>query len=77
MLRPVDRHGNVGDRRITDRGVALVVKQRAELATAAATAGVHERVIAQTTGHKSMSVLGRYIREGNLFNENAATAVGL
>jgi hypothetical protein len=34
-------------------------------------------VIAQTTGHKSMTVLRRYIREGNLFNENAAAAVGL
>lgn len=94
VFRPVDRHGNIGDGRITDRGVALVVKRRAEsagmdpvevsghslragLATAAAAAGVPERVIAQTTGHKSMTVLRRYIREGNLFNENAAAAVGL
>ena len=30
-----------------------------------------------TTGHKSMTVLRRYIREENLFNENAAAAVGL
>jgi integrase len=50
---------------------------RAGLATAAASAGVQERVIAQTTGHKSMTVLRRYIREGNLFTENAASAVGL
>jgi site-specific recombinase XerD len=94
VFRPVDRHGNIGDARITDRGVALVVKRRAELAgmdpsevsghslraglaTAAAAAGVQERVIAATTGHKSMTVLRRYIREGNLFNENAASAVGL
>jgi site-specific recombinase XerD len=94
VFRPVDRHGNVGDERITDRGGALVVKRRAKdaginpsevsghslragLATAAASAGVQERVIAQTTGHKSMTVLRRYIREGNLFNENAAAAVGL
>jgi hypothetical protein len=34
-------------------------------------------MIAATTGHKSMTVLRRYIREGNLFNENAASAVGL
>jgi hypothetical protein len=34
-------------------------------------------VIPATTGHKSMTVLRRYIREGNLFNENAASAVGL
>jgi site-specific recombinase XerD len=94
VFRPVDRHGNIGDARITDRGVALVVKRRAKdagmdpsevsghslragLATAAASAGVQERVIAQTTGHKSMTVLRRYIREGSLFNENAASAVGL
>jgi integrase len=90
----VDRHGNFGSDRITDRGVALAVKRHAEmagmdpsevsghslragLATAAAAAGVQERVIAQTTAHKSMTVLRRYIREGNLFTENAASAVGL
>ena len=28
-------------------------------------------VIAQTTGHKSMTVLRRYIQEGNLLNEYA------
>jgi hypothetical protein len=49
---------------------------RAGLATAAST-GVQERVIAATTGRKSMTVLRRYIREGNLFNQNAASAVGL
>lgn len=32
MFRPVDRYGNMGDARITDRGVALVVKGRAEMA---------------------------------------------
>ena len=94
VFRPVDRHGNVRGARITDRGVALVVKRRAELAgmdpsqvsghslraglaTAAAAAGIPERVIAQTTGHKSMTVLRRYIREGDMFRENAAAAVGL
>jgi integrase len=50
---------------------------RAGLATAAAAAGVQERIIAQTTGHKSMTVLRRYIREGDMFRENAAAAVGL
>lgn len=52
---------------------------RAGLATAAAGAGVSERVIAQQTGHKSMVVLRRYIRAGTLFapGENAAAAIGL
>jgi hypothetical protein len=38
---------------------------------------VAERVIALQTGHKSMAVLRRYIREGWLFRENAAARVGL
>ena len=50
---------------------------RAGLATAAAEAGVPERVIAATTGHKGTAMLRRYIREGSLFRENAASAVGL
>jgi integrase len=50
---------------------------RAGLATTAAAAGVEERVIAQQTGHKSMTVLRRYIRHGELFRQNAAAAVGL
>jgi integrase len=50
---------------------------RAGLATSAAPAGVPERVIAEQTGHKGTSMLRRYIREGSLFRENAASAVGL
>lgn len=50
---------------------------RAGLATAAAEAGVSERVIMQQTRHKSLTTLRRYIREGTLFRENAAAEVGL
>jgi len=50
---------------------------RAGLATSAAAAGVSERVIAATTGHKGTAMLRKYIREGSLFRENAAAAVGL
>ncbi|NTU85099.1 MAG: site-specific integrase [Chloroflexales bacterium] len=50
---------------------------RAGLATAAAQAGVSERVIMRQTGHKSLPVLRRYIRDGSLFRENAAAQVGL
>ena len=94
LFRGIDRHGNVAAGRLSDRGVALIVKRRAErtgidpdtvsghslragLATAAAAAGVSERAIAATTGHKSMTVLRGYIRDGSLFTENAAAAVGL
>ena len=50
---------------------------RAGLATSAAAAGVPERVIAEQTGHKGTAMLRRYIRQGSLFRENAASAVGL
>jgi len=50
---------------------------RAGLATSAAAAGASERTIAQQTGHKSMVILRRYIRDGNLFRDNAAAVVGL
>jgi integrase len=50
---------------------------RAGLATSAAAAGVPERVIAEQTGHKGTVMLRRYIRQGSLFRENAASAVGL
>jgi site-specific recombinase XerD len=50
---------------------------RAGLASSAAAAEVPERVIAQQTGHKSMTVLRRDIRTGSLFRENAAARVGL
>jgi integrase len=50
---------------------------RAGLATSAAAAGVSERVIMQQTGHRSVRMVRRYIREGSLFRENAAAKVGL
>jgi len=50
---------------------------RAGLATAAAMADVSERSIMAQTGHKSLPVVRRYIRDGSLFHRNAAAAVGL
>jgi integrase len=52
---------------------------RAGLATSAAAAGASERAIANQTGHRSMTILRRYIRDGNLFRpeNNAAAIVGL
>ena len=31
----------------------------------------------ESTGHKSLTMVRRYIREGSLFRENAATKLGL
>jgi integrase len=50
---------------------------RAGLATQAAMSGASERSIQNQTGHKSLKVLRTYIRDGNLFRENAAKKTGL
>jgi integrase len=50
---------------------------RAGLATSAAAAGISERAIMAQTGHKSLPMVRRYIRDGSLFNDNAAAGVGL
>ena len=48
---------------------------RAGLATSAAQAGVSSFKIRQQTGHASDAMLGRYVRDGELFTGNAAGAV--
>ena len=50
---------------------------RAGLATSAAMAGVSERSIMAQTGHRSVQMVRRYIRDGSLFRENAAAGIGL
>lgn len=94
LFRPVNRHGQVGARRLSDKAVALIVKRaaaaagfdpsrfaghslRAGLATAASAAGKSERAIMEQTGHRSVTMVRRYIRDGSLFRENAAAGIGL
>ena len=48
---------------------------RAGLATSAAQAGVSAWKIRQQTGHASDAMLARYIRDGELFTDNAAGAL--
>jgi integrase len=50
---------------------------RAGLATSAAAAGKSERAIMNQTGHRSVVTVRRYIRDGDLFRENAAGGIGL
>ncbi len=50
---------------------------RSGLITAAAKAGVPERIIMKQSGHKHLPTLRGYIREGSLFTENASAKVGL
>lgn len=94
IFKPVDRFGRIQDHRLSDKGVARLVKHhaaaidldpkryaghslRAGLATSAAAAGVGDREIMRQTGHRSIAMVNRYVREGNLFRNNAAGAVGL
>ena len=51
---------------------------RTGLATSASKiAGVDERIIMKQTRHKSEAMVRRYIRDGNLFNQNVSGMVGL
>jgi integrase len=50
---------------------------RSGLATQAAINGATERSIMAQTGHKSVVMVRRYIRDGSLFRDNAAAQLGL
>ena len=50
---------------------------RSGLASSAAAAGASERSIMNQTGHRSVGMVRRYIKDGSLFRENAAAVVGL
>ncbi len=50
---------------------------RAGFATTAAAAGKSERAIMKQTGHKSLPMVRRYIREGSLFRDNATDGIVL
>lgn len=47
------------------------------LPTSIAAAGAFERSIMNQTGHASLPMMRRYIKEGSLFLENRAAVVGL
>jgi integrase len=48
---------------------------RSGFATSAAKAGKSERSIMNQTGHRSVAMVRRYIRQGSLFNDNAAAGL--
>jgi site-specific recombinase XerD len=50
---------------------------RAGFVTSAARAGESERRIMRTTGHKSVEMVLKYVRQANVFSDNAALALGL
>ena len=70
--------------RVVQRGAAAVGlaastfgghSLRAGLATAAAKAGKSERAIMAQTGHRSVTMVRRYIREASVFTDNAAAGL--
>ena len=91
LFRSVTRHGGLGARlsgravaRIVQGHAAAVGLEaaqfgghslRAGFATAAAQAGKSERAIMAQTGHRSINMVRRYIREGSLFTDNAAAGL--
>lgn len=93
VFRSINRHGHIGGRLCARAVALIVKKHaeaagldpalyaghslRAGLATSAAMAGVSERSIMQQTGHRSVAMVRRYIRDGSLFRENAAGRIGL
>jgi integrase len=93
LLRSITRHGKLQRARLAGVDVARVVKKlalkagldpakyaghslRAGHATSAAIAG-SERSIMNQTGHRSVQMVRRYIRDGNLFRENSGGKLGL
>jgi integrase len=94
VFRSVDRHDNLSHERLSDRSIARLVKEHAELigldpsryaghslraglATSAADGGASDRAIMRQTGHRSTTMVNRYVREGRLFRDNAAILAGL
>jgi len=93
IFRSVNRHGQLLGGRLSDKAIAIIVKRAAEAAGLApekyagyslrsglvtsAAAGASERSIMKQTGRRSIPVARRYIREGSLFMDNAASKVGL
>jgi site-specific recombinase XerD len=93
IFRHVDRHGKMHGRLSGYAVALVVKRHaeaagldaakyaghslRAGLATSAAIGGASERAIMAQTGHRSVSMVRRYIRDGSLFRENAAAKAGL
>jgi integrase len=50
---------------------------RAGCVTQAAMNGVPEHIIMKQTGHKTVATLRRYIRDGEIFRDNAAAGLGI
>lgn len=71
----------IAKRRALDAGLAVELVSghslRAGLATSAARAGKSLSSIQATTGHRSVAMVSHYVRRGTLFEDCAASGIGL
>jgi site-specific recombinase XerD len=94
LFRPVRKNGQMQDTRLSDKGVARIVKAaalaagldpakfaghslRSGFATQAAKNGSSDRAIMNQTGHRSRTMVDRYVRRASVWQENAATRLNL
>lgn len=93
VFRSIDRHGNVGralnGRAIAQIVKARVAAAgldpenfsghslRAGFCTTAAKAGKNPKAIMAQTGHRSVEMVLRYVRDAGIFEDNAAMGLGL
>lgn len=93
VFRSIDQHSRVGasltGRAIADvvkrrvAGAGLDPRKfsghslRSGFCTTAAKQGKHTRAIMAQTGHRSAEMVLRYVKEANLFEDNAAVGIGL
>ena len=87
IFRRFSKGSSLTDKRLTDQSVVLLMKKylnlagienknfaghslRSGFATVAAESGADERIMAMT-GHKTTQMVRRYIREANIFKNNA------
>jgi len=79
VFRRFLKGSKLSENRLTDQTVAILIKEylnlRSGFATSAAESGVEERNIMAMTGHKSTEMVRRYIKEANLFKNNALNKI--
>jgi integrase len=93
VFRSVDRHGNIGESLEPRAVAEIIKRHckaagidpaefsghslRAGFCTTAARAGKSPRSIMSQTGHRTIEMVFRYVRDAKLFEENAAMGIGL
>lgn len=93
IFRSINRHGQIKGRLTDKSVAVIIKRTaekadldpsrlsghslRAGFVTSAKKAGKDEYTIMKQTGHKSLTTLRRYIRDADLFGNNAATDIGL